>query len=464
MVPNWPRIKHFVGRHDILESIDDHFLGTEAAGSGVPMFSLSGPGGIGKTYLALEYAHSRQTQFDAIFFLDARSHYQLAMSFGQIATKLGLQAQSHSDDLVSSIKAAKQWLENAVPSRDRVGSFDSGTSCNTNVRITRLPWLIIFDNVYNQDIIDSYLPSRGHGAVLITSRAQHPGQRFHCMAAGVRMDPPTIVDAAALLRWVGGTPTSSKDCTLDEHAASLEMAAYFGNLPLAMTHMASFLRSRNLSMRGFLSLYAKSPLFIKLRLACNVLRNSLYGQMADSLYDFNQLSKEAVYILRLLAFLNPQSIQQYIFLHSPDTSINAKFTKLTTTSATKRALEDYCAQSHFQSVVDELCSSSIIQHEVSKSELKIHPIMQAGVRASMNEHGRYEAFHDAVCLVNHRWPSTADSTQASKPTCEKLLPHMQRLYELYIEYDQEWRHHMVDEEFPELLEKASRYVYVSQKK
>lgn len=91
--------------------------------------------------------------------------------------------------------------------------------------------------------------------------------------------------------------------------------------------------------------------------------------------------------------------------------------------------------------------------------IRIHPIMQAGVRASMNEHGRYEAFHETVCLLDDRWPSTEESTHTRKATCERLLPHVQRLYELYIEYESEWQYYMVDEEFPGLLDKVSRYVF-----
>jgi hypothetical protein len=81
----------FLGRSDILQTMHKHFSST-------PMDTLSGPsccvlhglGGIGKTQIALEYAHQYSSEFYAIFWVKAENEGEPVSTFASISRKLGL--------------------------------------------------------------------------------------------------------------------------------------------------------------------------------------------------------------------------------------------------------------------------------------------------------------------------------------------------------------------------------------
>ena len=64
-------------------------------------------GGMGKTQLALQYAHKYRSEFDSVFWLCAERGPQLAQNFAEIARVVGATSQ-HS---LASAAQAKEWLE-----------------------------------------------------------------------------------------------------------------------------------------------------------------------------------------------------------------------------------------------------------------------------------------------------------------------------------------------------------------
>ena len=104
-------------------------------------FALCGMGGIGKTELAIKFALSQKDVFDAVFWLTAASHSQLAAGFGRIGIELGLQREDEGMDLESSKELAKAWFQTP-----RQGDIKNGTTQSR-------PWLLVFDNVDSLDIL-----------------------------------------------------------------------------------------------------------------------------------------------------------------------------------------------------------------------------------------------------------------------------------------------------------------------
>ncbi|CAG7559974.1 unnamed protein product [Fusarium equiseti] len=145
-------------------------------------------GGIGKTDLAVQYAHLRKDRFDAIFWLEAGGISQLASNFGQIPTDLQLESAEAAQDLELSIEIAKEWLATTKVSHDQ----------GSNVPRKR-PWLLIFDNADNLDIILDYIPSTGSGSILVTSRVPAANTDTFENSFGFDMEPLSEVEAAALL-------------------------------------------------------------------------------------------------------------------------------------------------------------------------------------------------------------------------------------------------------------------------
>lgn len=111
---------------------------------------LAGPGGIGKTQLAIAYAESRRKLYSSVFWVNATSVTTLKDSFRRIASLI-----FHLQDLrilesCDIFERVQCWLSD---------------SRNTS-------WLLIFDNYDDpsQFHIDKYFPLGTHGAMVVTSR------------------------------------------------------------------------------------------------------------------------------------------------------------------------------------------------------------------------------------------------------------------------------------------------------
>jgi hypothetical protein len=128
---------------------------------------LFGPGGIGKTQLAAEFARRHHGQFTSVFWLNGQSKGTLERSIasqasripaGQIAESSRLYAAGSSDDFETVVKDVMGWL----------------------ARPDNTAWLLVFDNVdreFNErggdtDAYDVrlYFSGADHGSVLITTR------------------------------------------------------------------------------------------------------------------------------------------------------------------------------------------------------------------------------------------------------------------------------------------------------
>ncbi len=66
-------------------------------------------GGMGKTRIALEYAHRNRKLYDCILWLDAQQEPKLWLSFASIAT--GLEPQARSVGISRKYELVKDWLE-----------------------------------------------------------------------------------------------------------------------------------------------------------------------------------------------------------------------------------------------------------------------------------------------------------------------------------------------------------------
>lgn len=111
---------------------------------------LGGMGGIGKTQLAIAYAHSGRGSYSSVFWLNAVSEAALKDSFRSIASHIfNVQKHGALEDK-EIVRRIHQWLSDPK---------------NTG-------WLLIFDNYDDPDQfqIDQYYPPASHGAIMVTTR------------------------------------------------------------------------------------------------------------------------------------------------------------------------------------------------------------------------------------------------------------------------------------------------------
>ena len=114
--------------------------------------TISSLGGVGKTQLAIEYAHKYRTEFkySVIWWLTAdndKALYSSATEFVKCVDLIEyILIKLDEGDLHSPIFSMRQWLN------------------------THTDWLLIFDNVEDWELIQPFLPQKNNGHILITSR------------------------------------------------------------------------------------------------------------------------------------------------------------------------------------------------------------------------------------------------------------------------------------------------------
>ncbi len=191
-----PRARDFVGREELLTRI-----GQALADASPDPLVLYGPGGVGKSSVAVEYLHRSAGDHDLVRVLAAENPELIPSQLAALGVDLGLAAATA--DAETTAKATVAAL------RDRPR------------------WLLVFDNVEKPDDLRPWLPGGG-GNVLVTSRAG--GWRGRAQQIPVEeFDRSESRDL--LTRNVPGLADGDAD----------ELADTLGDLPLALAQAASIL-------------------------------------------------------------------------------------------------------------------------------------------------------------------------------------------------------------------------------
>jgi hypothetical protein len=202
----------FTGREELLAMI----RAALASGDRAVVQALRGMGGVGKTQLAVEYAHRYATAYDITWWVDAELPELIGGQFAALAAALGC-AGPGADDA-----AVRRAVLGELRGRQR--------------------WLLVFDNAENPGHIAGWLPG-GAGHVLITSRTSG----WEEVAIPVEVDVLDREESVTVLqRRVPG---------LDEGGAN-QVAEMLGDLPLALAQAAGYMAETGASAGEYLGLLA----------------------------------------------------------------------------------------------------------------------------------------------------------------------------------------------------------------
>jgi tetratricopeptide (TPR) repeat protein len=272
------RNPNFTGRAEQLRALREGF----AAGATVTVHSVHGMGGVGKTQLAIEYAHTRAGDYDLVWWIDAEQAAVIPDQFTVLADRLGL----------------------AVPAGDPVAVRDGVHEALRQIE----RWLLVFDNADDPADLRAWIPPGPPGPaahVLVTTRRGG----YAGLSAVVDLDVLTQEEAVQLL-W--------RRCPGIDPAFAEQITWELGRLPLALEQAAVYMDRSGLAAQDYLALWRTRSKDLHGRGHPDYHRDTIATLWQISLEHLQQENPAAVQLLGICAWLAPEPIPLDLFTTHPD--------------------------------------------------------------------------------------------------------------------------------------------------
>jgi hypothetical protein len=362
-------VPSFTGRDEQLAALHEQLTGQGAA-SLVPTAALYGMGGVGKTQLALTYARRYRAEYELGWWVPSETELGLLTALADLAIVLGLPAELPPAEL-------------ATRARDGLGA--------------RSGWLLVFDNAPDPAAIAEFLPQRGGGHVLVTSR----DSAWHGIANPVPVDLLPQKEATQLLLRRSGDP--------DERAAG-RLAEALGRLPLALEQAAGYAARQHLGLAGYLELFDQRRaelLALGRPLAYQGTVDATFTLALDRLREGNPA---VVPLVELCALLAPGELPLSLLLSQPELL----------PEPLAGAAADPVRRGE---IVGVLYQSGLLTGDTGQTA-RMHPLVQAVILAHLSGVDREQRTADVITLLNGLFPS-APNEPNQWPRCAQLLAHAQ---------------------------------------
>jgi len=373
------RNKNFTGRGDILARLRDGASSRITAvlpekdpkdpKDPLPQ-GVHGMGGVGKTAIAIEYAHRYGSDYDLVWWIPADQLPSVRGSLATLAARLNVEASAPGiDGLIAAVLDA---LRRGEPySR----------------------WLLVFDNADQPEEINDLIP-RGPGDVLITSR----NHRWGSVINTVPMDVFLRQESKEFLRK--RVPQGLSDADADRLAQEL------GDLPLALEQAGAMLSETGMPVDVYLRLLKEQVTKI---MAEGKSLDYPYSMTAAWKLSVDALKERlALELLRCCAFFGPEPIPRNVFRRG--------------VRPTGTPVADVVSNPILMaSAIRELARYALVT--LDGSSVKVHRLIQALLRDELTEEQRDGYRHEAHLILAGAAPADPDNAQ-NWPRFKDLLPHV----------------------------------------
>ncbi|KAI0861638.1 hypothetical protein F4860DRAFT_475715 [Xylaria cubensis] len=382
----------FFGRESQMTTLRDSLNPREDSQS-MRVVAIQGLGGVGKTQLALQYANTSLKMFDIIIWIPAETQIKIIQTLARYAAKLGLSSEESKEDDYQSVQKLRDWL-NTIED----------------------PFLLIFDNVEDADLLEQIWPASTNASIIITTRSPSVANRRTTDVVALQcFEDDTGTDVLCAL-------AGRKPATEEDTAAAREIIHLLGGLPLAMVQVSTFIIDRNCLYEEFLTLYKKS--------AVKVLARSKdpgeydYNSLTAWDMSLEKLSGDARILQNVLAFFDPDLILERLIVD-------------TKAKLSDDQLQFLFDEFDFGDAVMELTRAALVTRIAPSKALSIHRLVQLSVFKRLSKDQRIYYFDIVVQILYHDFPNTWAARgpyqghgYKSWETCSSVLVHVNWLMSL----------------------------------
>ncbi|HET8843692.1 MAG TPA: helix-turn-helix domain-containing protein, partial [Ktedonobacteraceae bacterium] len=396
LAPHWsvslPRNPYFTGREKILEALHEH-LKVDQATAIMHSLALRGLGGVGKTQIALEYAYRYALEYSAVFWISAETVESIVSSLLYVAETLRLPEREDKNQQ-RVFAAVQRWLS------------------------THGKWLLIWDNVEDLALLDSFLPSARSGVNLLTTRHHALG----IFARGLDLTPMEQSEGMLFLlrraKALGAEATGKHVQQFARHAppayeAATELVTALGGLPLALDQAGAYIEETQCGFSGYLQSYEqRHSQLLDRRGAFADHPQSVASTFSLACQQIARQNPAALELLRFCAWLSPDAIPETLFFTHP-TCLGPI---LGPAAADPFQLDQALAV---------LLGLSLIHRHTETRMLSIHRLVQIVLRESMQDRERTRWLLRAVQVLARLFPEVSSESPVEVwKQCEHLLPHV----------------------------------------
>ncbi|ACF13774.1 TPR repeat-containing protein [Chloroherpeton thalassium ATCC 35110] len=364
---------NFTGRDIILQELRKSLK--RGGSTAVTQQALYGLGGIGKTQLALEYAHRHAASYDLIWWLRADTTSTLFADFSSLAMALDLLKEDETGEEIV-LKAVLKWLNK-----------------NTG-------WLLVFDNAEDAGSIRKYLPQAHGGHVLITSR----NQNWKPICASLELKVWSREESVDFLLKRTGQK--------DEKGAD-EIAEALGDLPLALEQAAAYIDTRKKTFADYLALFNSRRRELWQREKCPNDYPDTVATTWELAFGEIQNVPLAKEMLSLCALLAPNAI--------PTDLLQNALAYLKGDEGKPEAVDEF----DFDDAVGKICAYSLFS--VESEQMNMHRLVQAVIRDQITEAERRRYENALINALSDLFPDEGYNNPTCWPDCARLLPHAESI-------------------------------------